>query len=227
MRTTKNGREAGMVIAVISLTAIAAPVRAEDDGHLSMPLASFATRLDVEQPARSANIEIAASRLDGACIEPGATLSFDATVGPRRIGDGYLLAPAILDGEKEMAPAGGVCQLSTTLYNAALAAGLAIVERHPHARPSHYVAPGRDATVARFHKDLKVRNDLDQPVEIRARVIGDSILVGIFGVTPSGVAATIETRTLSQDPLEVVTYRVTTRGGQDAPPELLSRDVYR
>ena len=221
-------RELLAPLALLLLSAASSPADAPaaDDG-LPVTLASFATPLDSDHWMRVANIERAAERLDGACILPGETLSFDAAVGPRRLGDGYLPAPAILDGELGVAPAGGVCQLSSTLYNAALLAGLDIVERHPHTRPSAYVPPGRDATVARFHKDLRIRNASPQPVEIRAYVTGNHLIVSLQGERPLAVVVSLWSEPISTTPLEVAIYRSFERIGAPPRQELVSMDTYR
>lgn len=213
---------AALFLAVATAVASATAAPAE---RLPVTIAGFATTLDPEQVGRTRNIALAAARLDGQCLEMDAVFSLDDALGPRRPGDGYVDAPAILDGERELAPAGGVCQLATTVYNAALLAGLTIVERHPHGRPVPYVPPGRDATVARFHKDLKLRNELGQPLQIKAAVVGERVVVTLLGERPASVAFSIDSRILPGAPARVATYRIAEAPGLAARRELVSEDA--
>ena len=125
-----------------------------------------------------------ASHFEGVVIQPGEVLSFDEVTGPRTAAQGYYLAPMYIRSRIELSPAGGACQVSTTLYNAALLAGLEIVEREPHSRPCSYVPYGRDATVAWGAVDLKFRNNLDHPIILHQevdRTSAGTITFEIFG----------------------------------------------
>jgi VanW like protein len=115
--------------------------------------------------SRGHNIERAAIVFrDGIMIEPGDTLSFNEMVGPRDQRHGFYKAHVIVDGEMIDGDGGGVCQVSSTIHAAARMAGLTVVERLPHTRPSAYIAPGLDATVSWPSKDLKVKNDFEEAV---------------------------------------------------------------
>jgi len=141
-----------------------------DGFDLENPLATYTTRFATWKRNRSRNIEMVASRFEAVVIQPGEVFSFNATTGPRTSEEGYLLAPMYVRSRIEMSPAGGACQVSTTLYNAALLAGLEIAERAPHSRPCSYVPYGRDATVAYGAVDLKFSNTLDHPIIIHQEV---------------------------------------------------------
>jgi len=117
---------------------------------------------------RSHNIELAASTLDSTVVFPGETFSFNRTIGRRTVERGYREAPVIVRGELSEGVGGGICQVSSTLFNAVDNAGLQIVERYVHSRHVAYVPPGRDATVSWYGPDFRFRNTLDQPVLIRA-----------------------------------------------------------
>lgn len=115
-------------------------------------------------PGRIHNVLLAASKLNGVLIKPGETFSFNATVGDISAATGYQSAYIIKDGHTVMGDGGGVCQVSTTLFRAALAAGLPIVERHEHSYRVHYYEEGGfkagiDATVYHPTDDLKFKND--------------------------------------------------------------------
>ena len=139
------------------------------------------TRLDPDQGSRNANIAIAAAKLDGTAVGPGREFSFNETVGERSSELGYGPARVIVDGRSEPGIAGGICQLSSTLYNAALLAGMEITERRAHSRPVPYLPAGLDATVSYGAADLRWVNALATPVTVRARVGADSVCVWLEG----------------------------------------------
>lgn len=117
---------------------------------------------------RSHNIELASAALDSTVVFPGETFSFNRTIGKRTVERGYRQAPVIVRGELSEGVGGGICQVSSTLFNAVDNAGLQIVERYAHSRHVAYVPPGRDATVSWYGPDFAFRNTLNQPVLIRA-----------------------------------------------------------
>ncbi len=131
----------------------------------------FSTSLAGRSSMQVHNAGRAARDLDGIIIPPGGTFSFNGHVGSRDSGKGYVRAPMINDlGYLQDIPGGGICQLATTIYNAALYAGMEIIERHPHSRAVSYVPPGRDATIASWRKDLKLRNPHNTPLMLRIRI---------------------------------------------------------
>jgi len=144
-------------------------------------LGSYSTSLDGRAAGQRDNAERAAHAINGVAIAPGATFSFNHTVGPWTADRGYVKAPVSYSGELRPAWGGGVCQTSTTLYNAALLAGLDIVERHRHMWAPHYVPPGRDAAVAQYDIDLRLRNPYPWPVTIETAAGSDRLGVAIRG----------------------------------------------
>lgn len=144
-------------------------------------LSSFTTYFDSENLNRTSNIRLAASKINGAVIKSGETLSFNQTVGAREKSRGFLPAKIIENGEFTEGVGGGVCQVSTTLYNAALLGGLKAAEYHPHSLAVGYVPPSRDAMVSGSSCDLKITNDYDCPVYIRAETVGGSVSFRIYG----------------------------------------------
>lgn len=130
---------------------------------------------------RHSNITRAAKALNNTLVYEGAIFSFNDVVGPRTEARGYLPAPVIISGSMEIDYGGGVCQVSSTLFNAADQAGLKVIERHVHSRPVRYVPEGRDAAVAYNALDLKLKNCLDSPVIIKAGLSGNSLWVNILG----------------------------------------------
>jgi len=156
-------------IAVELKTTHTAPEVTEEDFKdidAENPLSSYTTNFSKWKRNRSFNIELGASLFEGVVIHPGEVFSFNAVTGPRGYEEGYLAAPMYLNSRPELEPAGGMCQVSTTLYNTLLLAGFDIVARVPHSRPCSYVPYGRDATVAYGSVDLKMRSTLAHPVII-------------------------------------------------------------
>lgn len=143
-------------------------------------LASYTTYFSQADKNRSENIQIAASLIDNVVIQPYGDFSFNQTVGQRTQESGFKNAKIILNGEYVLGVGGGVCQVSTTLYNAALKAGLQIVEFHPHSLRISYVQPSRDAMVS-SQSDLKFFNPYEHPVRLKTKVCDGSVWVGFFG----------------------------------------------
>lgn len=144
-------------------------------------LATFTTRFDPSDRNRVHNIRLAAETLDGTLIRPGEVLSFNGVTGERTEARGYRPANEIVREKFVLGIGGGVCQVSSTLYNAALLAGLQIPARTSHSQPLGYVSPGRDATVYDRLIDLKVRNNRAHAVVVSSAVGADSLTVAISG----------------------------------------------
>jgi vancomycin resistance protein YoaR len=117
----------------------------------------------------------------GKTIEPGGTFSFNQSVGSFSRDQGYRKAPVSYNGQLIDSWGGGVCQTSTTLYNAALLSGMKILERSRHRFAPGYVPPGRDAAVAYSSIDLKFKNPFPYPVRILGEMKGDRLTLGIYG----------------------------------------------
>ncbi|MEW6192074.1 MAG: VanW family protein [Bacillota bacterium] len=144
-------------------------------------LAEFSTSFNPKKTNRVYNISVAAGALNGLLVKPGAVVSFNKIVGPRSSEAGYKTAPTILNNEFVDALGGGVCQVSTTLYNAVLLAGLEVVERHNHSLPVDYVPPGRDATVVYGGPDFRFRNNTTKYLYLRTLVQNNRLTIKIFG----------------------------------------------
>jgi len=207
-------------------------------------IGSFLTSLRGRTPNQIHNLELSAKAIDGIVLKPGEVFSFNKVVGPWSRDKGYIKAPVSYTGLLFPALGGGVCQVSTTLYNAVLLAGLEIIERGPHYWSPHYIAPGRDSAVAYGEQDLKFRNNLPKPVRIRARIIGDKLLVEILSryKPPYSVEIVSEGKTLkspkytiiggkgiippARDGYRVNVYRVFLKDGEEVKREFLSTDEY-
>jgi hypothetical protein len=127
------------------------------------------------------NVQLVSHLIDGTLIGPGDTFSFNGTTGERTEAKGFKEAPVIINGELGTGIAGGVCQVSTTVFNAAYEAGLEISERHNHALYISHYPLGRDATVNYPDLDLKFVNDTSHWLLLRTFVGSDSLVVNLYG----------------------------------------------
>lgn len=145
-------------------------------------IASFTTYFSPANRARVNNIAQVAATLDGRVIRPGETFSFNEAVGPRTQAAGYDEAPVIDNGVLVPGVGGGICQVSTTLFNAVLLAGLPVVERWPHALFLERYPVGRDATVSYGSQDFRFRNDSDSVLLLNVVAADDFVEVKLSGV---------------------------------------------
>jgi vancomycin resistance protein YoaR len=136
-------------------------------------------------PNRIHNVQLVAHLVDDKLVAPGATFSFNKTTGERNAAKGFLEAPVIVNGELTTGLGGGVCQVSTTVFNAAFDAGLKITERTNHALYISHYPQGRDATVDYPSVDLKFVNDTGHWLLLRTFVGSSSLTVSLYG-TPTG-----------------------------------------
>lgn len=150
-------------------------------------LATFETDFSKKRGPRIHNIRQAARYLDGSVLLPGATLSFNKTVGPRVASRGFIDAPVIVNDVMESGMGGGVCQVATTLHAAAIYGGLEITQRRSHSRPSGYAPLGLDATVIDDVQDLKIKNPYTVPLYVRAYLPSRYVVrVELFGAEIDG-----------------------------------------
>jgi vancomycin resistance protein VanW len=160
-------------------------------------LSGFTTSLDGRSRNQRRNAFLAARSIDGRIIPPNGVFSFNQTVKSWSVDQGYVKALVSYDGELVRAYGGGVCQTSTTLYNAALLAGLPILERHSHVFVPHYITPGRDAAVAFPGIDLRFRNPNPWPIRIGAKVVGQRLEVTLTGAEKPSHHISVKTEMLA------------------------------
>ncbi|SHF02366.1 VanW family protein [Desulforamulus putei] len=146
-------------------------------------IGEFTTHFDAKNIDRTVNIRTAANRINGVILAPGQEFSFNKIVGERTSKAGYRPAAVIVANKFEEALGGGICQVSTTLYNAVLLANLTPVERHNHSLAIGYVPLGRDAAVAWNQLDFRFKNTLPGHVYLRTVVRSGSITVQVYGDT--------------------------------------------
>lgn len=142
--------------------------------------ATFTTDYSFSSSNRKRNVELAVNKLDNKVILPCESFSFNETVGERNKENGFLDAPIIVDGKYVSGVGGGICQVSTTLYNAFLLAGLTVTEARRHTLPVGYVEPSFDAMVSEW-SDLKAENLTGKPIYIKATAKNGKIEIKIYG----------------------------------------------
>jgi vancomycin resistance protein YoaR len=140
----------------------------------------YVTSFNPQNKNRSTNIKIAAEAINNYVVFPGETFSFNRVVGKRTKARGYLRAKVIVRGEYDEDIGGGICQVSSTLFNAVDNAGLEMVERFSHSRQVPYIPSGRDATVSWYGPDFKFKNKYNQPILIRARTLGGMLVIKVY-----------------------------------------------
>lgn len=150
-------------------------------GRVNGLIGQFSTSFKGSSSGRIQNIRQAAKSVSNLLVLPGEEISFNEMVGPIGISTGYTQAPVIVNGELTPGLGGGICQASTTLYNALLLSDVKIVERHPHSIAASYVPRGTDGAVARGYLDLKFKNDFDFPIYIQSNIVGNNIHFYIYG----------------------------------------------
>ena len=198
-------------------------------------LGSCATRL-IQDYNRTRNIELALSKINGFMIDPGKVFSFNRIIGARSARRGYLPAPVLFHDKRSIQIGGGICQISSTLYNAALLADLEIIERHRHSSPITYLPLGLDATVAYHYKDLKFKNTHPFPIMIMTSVSEDIMTISIMGKEKLPYEVEIMTKVTEIEPpfqdrssesgKEVLRYRIKQKNGIVLEKEYLGRDYY-
>jgi vancomycin resistance protein YoaR len=190
-------------------------------------LYTFTTYFDGDNAGRAANIKLAAQKINGTILPAGESFSFNSVVGARTAQNGFNIAKIIEDGKYLDGVGGGVCQVSTTLYNAALLSGLEIVEYHPHSLSVGYVSPSRDAMVSGNYFDLKFKNNKLTPIYIRTNVDGGSVTCSIYGES-DGFSYSYVSEVQERDEsgyLSSCGYLIKERGGI-VKRELVRRDKY-
>ncbi len=143
-------------------------------------IGSYITYFKENNKERSHNIVLAAEAINNNVVFPGERFSFNNIVGKRTKERGYKRAPVIVKGELAEDIGGGICQVSSTLYNAVELKGVQIIERYSHSRSVPYVPPGRDATVSWYGPDFVFKNNYRQPILIRASADEGKMIIRIL-----------------------------------------------
>lgn len=193
-------------------------------------LSSFSTKYSVRATARTTNLKLAASKINGTVLMPGETFSYNKVVGARTIAAGYKEAPIYVSGEVVDGLGGGICQITSTLYNAVVYANLDVVERTNHQFVPSYVTASRDATVVYGSLDFKFKNNRNYPIKINCSVSGGIANFQIFGLKQDDdytvEISSYETgRTATAIYSEA--YKILKKDGKVVNKQLLSKDTYK
>jgi len=214
-------------------------------------ISEFATRYPPNGEGRIHNIVSTASSIQDVLLAPGQIFDYAPYIAETEARFGFKEAPVILNGKLVPGVGGGICQVSSTLYNAVLRAGLEIVERRNHSLPVSYVPLGQDATFASGHINFKFRNNSQHYVLIRTYADEQQITVKLFGSAPDDIMYAVESNTLEtlEPPVKYVlnptlpagkqqkistgkpgyvveTYRLKLQNGVEISRERISRDTY-
>lgn len=192
-----------------------------------------------EDADRAENLRLAAEAINGYVIEPGATFSFNEVVGETTAERGYKSAAVLYSSGLGSDDGGGICQVSTALYIAAVKADLEIIERHPHSVPSDYAPIGLDATIVYGKRDLRIKNNTEYPVTIYAKAVGQTVNVSLLG-KPRSDGITVDATSRVVDRYEDTakdgttkqyyvseSFRVYYKDGVRTTRDLLSSDIYQ
>ena len=193
-------------------------------------LSTYSTRYSTSDRDRTTNLQLAASKINGTVLMPGETFSYNQVVGERTIAAGYKEAPIYVEGEVVDGLGGGICQITSTLYNAVLYANLEIVERSNHQFVPSYVKASRDATVVYGSIDFKFKNNRDYPIKLVCSVSGGIAKFDIYGLRTDNeyeveISSYVTGSTANSTYSEA--YRILKQNGQLISTELLSKDVYK
>lgn len=153
----------------------------EDLSKIDTVLGRFETYFNSQNYNRSTNIKLAASATTNILLNQGEVFSFNSNIQNSNISKYLKEAPVIINGKSEKGRGGGMCQVSSTIYNAALYSGMSIISVRNHSIPSPYIEKGRDATVSGGIIDLKFKNNYKTPVYIYNQVMGNKIVCTIYG----------------------------------------------
>jgi len=178
---------------VVKVPVQEAPKRVPDEElkKIREVMSEFSTRFSAGNRPRSANIRLAASKIDGTVLMPGDKLSFNGTVGRRTVRAGFRPAGVYINGRHDTGIGGGICQVSTTLYNAALFGNLKIAQRSNHSMPVPYVPVGRDATVDYGNIDLVIENNYDFPIAVTSQYRPGRLTFRLLGDKKEGLSVKV------------------------------------
>lgn len=193
-------------------------------------LSDFSTNYYASNKNRTTNLILAASKINGTVLLPGETFSYNKVVGERTIEAGYKEAPIYVNGKVEDGLGGGICQIATTLYNAALYANLEIVERSNHQFIPSYCNASRDATVVYGAIDFKFKNNRDYPIKITCSVSNGIANFKIFGIKADNdyqVEITSKITRTTSTSIYSESYKTLKQNGNIISSEILSKDIYK
>ncbi len=174
----------------------AVTLKALKDQGIERKISQFSTSLGLSGPGRTFNVEAAAKAVNGTMLPPGAVFDYGKAIEKAQAEYGFREAPVIVNGKLQPGTGGGICQVSSTLYNAALRSGLEIVERRNHSLPVSYLPKGQDATFSQGYINFRFRNNTGKYLIIKAAVQGRTLTVKLFGTFPRNVYYSVQSHTV-------------------------------
>ena len=193
-------------------------------------LSNFSTKYAVSNRNRTTNLILAANKINGTVLMPGETFSYNKVVGERTISAGYKEAPIYVSGEVVDGIGGGICQITSTLYNAVIYANLEITQRTNHQFVPSYVTASRDATVVYGAIDFQFKNNRNYPIKLVCSVSNGIASFQIFGLKQEDdCQIEISSYVTGRTPTAIYSeaYKVLKRDGKIIGSELLSKDTYK
>ena len=177
----------------VDVPIVQAPKTVPDDqlNEISDVVSEFSTHFPRRMASRNSNIRTAAAKLNGVVLAPGGRLSFNKTVGRRTIENGFKLAGVYKQGKHDLGVGGGICQVSSTLYNAVLLGDLKVLRRQNHSMPVAYLPVGRDATVDYGSIDLEFENTMPTPIAVSSSYTPGKLTFRILGKKDPSVSVKI------------------------------------
>ena len=217
---------------VIPLKKLEPQIKVSDLGEGAFPdkLSKFTTYYGTADVNRNANIALAAKSISNRVVMPGETFSYNDLIGECSTKTGYKESTIYLNGQLSTGIGGGICQVSTTLYNSVLRANLEIVERKNHSLGVTYVPAGQDAMVSIGTSDFKFKNNRDYPIKVVAYVGTGSITCEIQGLKKEPeYEVKLESRVIQKDEnkYKVETYKLLYLNGKLVSKTWLSKDTYK
>lgn len=174
----------------------AVTLKALQEQGIERKITQFSTSLGVSGPGRSYNVEAAAMAVNDTVLPPGAVFDYGKAIEKAQAQYGFREAPVIVNGKLQPGTGGGICQVSSTLYNAALRTGLEIVERRNHSLPVSYLPKGQDATFSQGYINFRFRNNTGKYLIIKAEVQGRTLTVKLFGTFPKNISYAVHSQTV-------------------------------
>lgn len=193
-------------------------------------LSTFSTKYAASNRNRTTNLILAANKINGTVLMPGETFSYNKVVGARTIAAGYKEAPIYVQGRVEDGLGGGICQITSTLYNAVIYANLEITQRTNHQFVPSYVTASRDATVVYGALDFQFKNNRNYPIKLVCSVSGGIANFQIFGMKQDDdVEVQISSYETGRSATAIYSeaYKILKRDGQVIDKQLLSKDSYK
>lgn len=193
-------------------------------------LSTFSTNYAASNRNRTTNLTLAANKVNGTVLMPGEIFSYNKVVGARTISAGYKEAPIYVEGRVEDGLGGGICQITSTLYNAVVYANLEITQRTNHQFVPSYVTASRDATVVYGSIDFQFKNNRNYPIKLVCSVSGGIANFQIFGMRQEDdCEVQISSYETGRTPTAIYSeaYKILKRGGQIVDRQLLSKDTYK